>query len=146
MKIEWKTYNEIISQSNEKPPEMGGVLGKQNGVICRFQLDYGNGSECRCSYSPQVSVLNDTIENWQKEGIEFAGMFHTHFFGVSSLSKGDVEYISKIMKTMPSQISELVFPIIVMPNKEMVSYKAEISNGEIIISKDKIQIIGGKEK
>lgn len=43
----------------------------------------------RCHYTPNVTMLNSCLVEWSESGIEFYGLFHTHFYGVSSLSKGD---------------------------------------------------------
>lgn len=143
MNIHSKVYNEIVTLLREEPPEMGGILGKKDDVICSYEIDYGNEGNHKCSYSPKVLKLNDTIAKWQKKGIEFAGMFHTHFFGVETLSPGDEEYIIKIMKSMPPHIKELSFPIIVLPEKRMVSYKAIFVESHIEITAEDVEIEGG---
>ena len=56
------------------------------------------------------------------------GMFHVHFGGTESLSEGDKEYIVRIMEVMPKKIGCLYFPVVVMPERKVVAYKAVRNN------------------
>lgn len=143
MKIEKSVYKEILSSINDAPPEMGGILGKKEDVVLTFEIDFGQTTNEVCNYSPNVDRLNLIISKWQEEGIEFAGIFHTHFFSVSTLSEGDVYYVDKIMRNMPSTINELFFPVIALPEKNFVSYKALLNEEQLSIKKQDIEIVGG---
>ncbi len=140
MRIMTDVYQCILNAIPAVPPEIGGILGGVNGVVCKCQIDTGNPKDCGCFYSPNVNRLNATIQAWQKTEVRFIGMFHTHFFGVSTLSDGDIAYIKTIMAAMPEFISKLYFPIVVMPEKVIVVYLAwrngmtvEIKSDELII-------------
>lgn len=71
----------------------------------------------------------------EKKEITFYGIFHTHFFGVNTLSIGDKNYIESIMKSMPISIEKLFFPIVVMPQKEIAGYEAQKEVERLIIKK-----------
>jgi hypothetical protein len=131
MRISKNIFQEIIQAVPFQPPEIGGILGGTNGVISSWQFDSGVASGCGCFYAPNVSKLNQTILHWQNSGIDFLGIFHTHFFGVRSLSNGDIAYINAIMHTMPECIGKLYFPIVVLPEIEMIPYLAH-RNGKLV--------------
>lgn len=131
----------ILSHQRETPPETGGILGGRDGVVTEYRLDEGKHIGKMCSYAPNVALLNETIRQWQGRGIAFMGIFHTHFFGVDTLSDGDMDYIETIMKQMPPQIDRLLFPLVVMPQREIAAYSAIIRNGEVVISKDQLELI-----
>ena len=140
MIINKNTYDELLHSIKPYPPETGGILGGKNKVVSEFFLDDGIPSQRICSYYPAVKALNKKIKEWQLRNIDFLGMFHLHFYDVDTLSKGDREYILKIMKHMPQKIDELFFPIIVLPKYEMVSYAAKKISGEYFITKDVVYV------
>lgn len=141
MNILTSVYQYILNSVPAVPPEIGGILGSVDGVVCECQIDTGHCTSCGCYYSPNVDILNNTIKNWQGAGILFHGIFHTHFFGVQTLSDGDIAYIDAILQAMPTYIGELYFPIVVLPEKLMVSYLA-IRNGKTVeIKNDELNIV-----
>ena len=113
MRIKKEIYYSILTSVKDIPPESGGILGEKDGIIQFVVYDEGVKNEKLCSYAPNVEKLNVVIQKWQEEGILICGMFHTHFFGVETLSEGDVNYINMIMEQMPEEIKTLFFPIIV---------------------------------
>lgn len=137
MQICNRIYQEIISSANELPPETGGLLGGKNGIVTKVVHDNGVQSTCGCSYSPDVNKFNKTIAEWKKEEIDFMGIFHTHFFNVETLSNGDKKYIERILRNMPRHIKELYFPIIVMPRRSMIVYKATLKEERVVVEQDK---------
>lgn len=141
MKIIKSVYKHILNSMPVSPPEIGGILGSIADVVCKYQIDTGLPKGCGCFYSPNVCFLNNTINDWQQEEIIFQGIFHTHFFGVQTLSDGDVAYITSIMQAMPECISKLYFPIVVLPEKEMISYLAIRSGNAVEIKKDELIIV-----
>ena len=141
MIIEKDIYNCIINSASPLPPELGGILGGKEGIIIEMLQDEGMPSSKMCSYHPNVKLLNRAIKEWQSKDIEFMGIYHIHYWGVSTLSEGDKLYISRIMANMPEGIEKLYFPILVMPEKEMACYVARIISGELVIEKDNIALI-----
>ncbi len=123
--------NEVFETINKNvpdfPPETGGIIGSAHGeIIDSVVMDHSDSSGKRkCSYSPNVDFLNSSIATWQKSGIAFKGIFHTHFAGVKTLSCADKHYIDTIMNAMPKSIQYLYFPIFVLPGRRMVCYRAE---------------------
>ena len=131
-----KSVIDIINNSiSNQPYETGGILGSHdNKLIDEVVIDLPNHTNTRpCSYFPNVDFLNKNIESWQNRDIFFIGIFHTHFGGAKNLSCGDKKYICAIMDAMPRQIEYLYFPIFVLPNRELVCYKAMRLNGIVDI-------------
>lgn len=129
-----------------QPYEIGGILGaKRNDVIDVVHIDVPSLIPMRkCSYTPNVDYLNCVLEQWQENGIAFRGVFHTHFAGVRTLSAGDKEYIKTIMLAMPENIENLYFPVYVLPQRELVCYKAAFIKDQIVIQEEAVSIVDGK--
>ena len=100
----------------------------------------------RCHYTPNVTMLNSCLVEWSESGIEFYGLFHTHFYGVSSLSKGDEIYIKKILEAMPQSKKELFFPIIVLPDKKIISYRCCLDGSNLVVAEDPVMCVADFEK
>lgn len=141
MKIKRETYIKILEQIPIHPPEKGGILGEKDGVIMVVQVDEGIDCQVPCCYMPNVDYLNETIEQWNKINIDFAGVFHTHFYGVDTLSRTDEKYIRKIHSSMPRGIDKLYFPLVLPELRKIVSYISIRNNNEIVIKKDIIKQI-----
>ncbi len=120
------------------PPERGGIIGGKNKTVTEFVLDDKNTFTDKAIYVPDVDFINKQIEIWHNSSIDFYGIVHSHICDVS-LSTEDIEYIQKIMLYSPDNIKELYFPIII-PNKNIVFYKAEKLQNNVIISKENIFI------
>lgn len=140
MKIQRNILDVIFQNIGMLPPEIGGVLGAENDIVKYVEIDNGLRGKL-CSYTPDVDYLNYIIEIWWNKGIDFKGIFHSHYFGVRTLSQGDKNYIQKIMYNMPSDIRYLYFPIAVMPDKELVVYKACKCRNGVIIETQKLEIL-----
>lgn len=142
MEISQSIIDIINASILDLPVETGGILGSQNGnLINEVVLDLQEPSAAkRCSYSPNVAFLNRNIELWQKEDVVFKGIFHTHYFGVKTLSCGDRAYINEIMLSMPEGVNSLYFPVYVMPERQMICYKAVRTGKTVCIQTEKVVI------
>ena len=98
MKIQQEIFKQILENSPTPPPEVGGIIGGKDNIITCYFADKGSKDNCYDSYYPDVAVLNKQISIWKKNGIDFYGIFHTHFEGDSVLSCSDRRYIIKIMQ------------------------------------------------
>lgn len=141
MNISADICQRILNSVPTAPPEIGGILGSMNGIICQCRIDTGCSDGCGCFYSPDVEALNDTIRHWQQRGILFCGIFHTHFFGVKTLSDGDIAYINAILQAMPACISELYFPLVVLPDRQIVPYLATRDGNTVKIKSEELTIV-----
>lgn len=140
MKIAHKVYFDILRLFPPVPPEEGGIIGWKNGMICRFLKDRSEQSCDAAAYSPDVGWINQCIKYWEAEGIQFAGIIHSHLGDQPTLSDADITYIRKIMQANSGTINTLYFPI-VLPQREIIPYKACIHNGIVEISEDILSII-----
>ena len=140
MKILHNTLKKILLTVPYAPPETGGILGGKRDIVSVYMIDYGIETINHYDhYFPDLHKINQILNNWEKSGIDFYGIFHTHFPGGDELSRGDKKYITKIMQAMPPEVNKLFFPII-LP-KEMIGYQAERYDSQIYISRDDIKII-----
>lgn len=140
MKIIEESFNKINKLISDEPPETGGILGSNDdNCITDIILDKPCNTYSRfCCYEPNIPYLNKCIADWANERIHFKGIFHTHFAGVRSLSDADVKYIHVIMEKMPDQIKFLYFPVFVLPDRELVCYKAERKDGVIYMCREEV--------
>lgn len=89
---------------------------------------------------PNTKFLNKQINSWIEKDIDFYGIYHTHYPVGETLSQADMNYIKNIMISLPHIYSELYFPIVI-PRKDIVIYKAKLTNSNLTIIKDKLVII-----
>lgn len=140
MIIENKILKYIYKDTQNSTFESGGILGSDNKIINYYSFDKGI-YVAHCSYSPNVDYLNNTISDWQKHSIRFLGIFHTHFFGVDTLSDGDMFYINNILFSMPNEIEYLYFPIVLPEFQEIIPYIATRQKNKISIDIDELVVI-----
>lgn len=132
LNISDKMLSELFNELPDELPETGGIIGGVNNEITEYWIDNISKEKCICKYAPNVDAINQQIKIWSENNIEFFGIFHTHYFGVRTLSEGDTIYMRKIMDTMPSRVEVLYFPVMVFPNKEMVLYGINNQTMEIM--------------
>lgn len=142
--IEKSTYEYILNNVPKTPPEAGGILGAKQGTIVQAYLDKGLSKNKYCCYEPNTFLLNSVIQNWQKQNIDFVGIFHTHYYGVSTLSKNDISYINLILNSMPEEVENLYFPVVLPEQQTIIPYIAIKTVNGIKIFEEKIKI--AKEK
>ena len=143
MVISYSLKRQLDSNISLFPPETGGILGCRgdDGVIAHIVFDDGvKPDSLLCEYKPNTQFLNTCIDKWFNYGIQFVGMFHTHLYDVKALSNGDIEYIRHIMRSLPPGLNSLYFPLYVLPCRELVGYRAYISDGNIKITTEEVII------
>lgn len=141
MRITKEIYENLQNNYFVPPPESGGILGMKNSVVCEYYHDSSSRIDERAIYVLDVDTLNLKIDEWQKLGIEFAGIIHSHMLGQNTLSSGDIEYIKQIFNNIPECVDELYFPIIIPEDKQVISFVAKRSEKDVIIQQDEIHII-----
>lgn len=57
-----------------------------------------------------------------------------------------IAYITAIMRAMPQSVSELHFPVVVLPDREMTSYLAVRSGNEVTIREETVTILTKGER
>ena len=115
-------YN-LLYNLPSAPPEMGGLLGQSKNTINTIFVDSGKISFRKsCQYVPNELLLNQTISDWDAQGIIFKGIFHTHKegHGCQCLSSADIGYIRSIMN---AYVKKLYFPIVI-PHTGVFPYLA----------------------
>lgn len=138
MKIKETVFKEIM-ESPVPPPEVGGIIGGRDDIITCYFADKGSKENCYDSYYPSTDLLNEQIAVWQSRGIEFYGIYHTHFAGDDGLSCSDRRYIVNIMQAMPPQVTWLYFPIVFRDG--MLIYRAVREKNTVKILPEEMEII-----
>lgn len=137
--IEMEIYQKILSTFPSVPPEGGCILGAIDDVVCSCEYDSGISRLDMAVYMPNIDVLNQVIQQWASENIQFYGLAHSHPYGQHSLSSSDITYIHTIMQAMPANIEKLYFPL-VFPGEEIISFVAIRHQDKIDILPDDIKI------
>ena len=119
------------------PPETGGIIGGRNMRISMIVVEEPRGDY---TYTPDVSFLNSIIAQWGEQGISFYGIFHSHSYQASSLSKADGRYIETIMKAMPETVNALLFPL-VLPGRKIIPYLAKRVGSEVVIEESEFVLV-----
>ena len=122
------------------PPETGGIIGGRGGRILEAVIEERDADSAVCQYSPDVDFLNQVIAEWEKEGISFYGVFHSHPGHSARLSKGDMKYIETIMLAMPDRIDTLLFPV-VLPKDRIVAYAARRSGSDVTVEEGELVVV-----
>lgn len=140
MRVTDTLYQTIFTKVPPPPPETGGILGGQCGLITHCHFDSGQCTQTApAHYQPDSELLNRVIQVWQADNIQFYGLFHSHYPHDTKLSPGDRKYISKIMLSMPPNIHTLYFPLI-LPGTTVISYRVDRYDSDVRIVCDKIEI------
>lgn len=139
MVIQEKVFKTIITSFNSFPPETGGILGGRNRIITEFESDKGIAGENEFCYYPDTVKLNNILAEWNKTGIEFYGIIHSHPNNQYTLSNGDLQYIRTILTHMPKSVPCLYFPLI-LDCEKIISFKACIISKNLVINHDKVYI------
>jgi len=139
MIIKSNIYHEILNMP-AVPPETGGIIGMQNDIVTSFVFDKGKTNYQKAMYTPNIYFINNQINKWRNYNIIFCGIVHTHPSNQNFLSKDDINYIKKIINSMPETIPYLYFPIII-PQKKMLSYIAKSNKCKVEIYADEIIVI-----
>ena len=139
MRITLDAYKQLI-QCPKVPPEIGGILGGRNSTIETIIFDEGKKPDLGIKYIPNVTFLNQHIQEWSTKSINFYGLFHTHSQCWRTLSNNDKRYIETIMRVMPKNVTHLYFPL-VFPEYDIKAFRVEKRHLNVYISEEKIIII-----
>lgn len=137
MKIKTGLKEVILSHYSIVPPEQGGILGMKNGIVCSYIHDITTSkSECAV-YRPNNSLLNNCIEKWANEAIDFCGIVHSHPNGQDVLSSGDMEYINKLYDMNP-HLKKAYFPL-VLNGQSLIVYAVEKIGNSLMLSQESVE-------
>ena len=138
MKILKVTYMQIMNSYDSVPPECGGIIGGENGIINTYYHDKLCGITDRAIYEPNAEQLNQVIHDWNESRITFYGMLHSHPEHETMLSDNDISYIKSWLPSLPNG-TILYFPI-VLPKQTIIPYLVKFNDGQITILKEKLEI------
>lgn len=114
-KIYRHIYQEIVSSFDFKQ-EDGGILGIKDDVISAFCFDKGHRKN---GYDINIDKFMNTVEEWDEQGIEFAGFIHSHVTDNVEPSLTDLMYVRKFLKAN-KEIDSVDFPILGIKDNQLV--------------------------
>lgn len=95
-----EVQRQIAQTIGTRCPEQGGILGSSDGErIDHYYFDSGarvTGS----TYTFDDRTLNRVIRQWNRMGVRFIGVVHSHPEGYTRPSQGDLNIASQIIETM----------------------------------------------
>lgn len=144
MNVTEKVLKKIIDSYPLAPPENGGILGSKAGIICEYFHDKCSIMD-RAVYVPNVEMLNSVIEKWSENGIDFAGIIHSHISDNGSLSYNDKIYICSIFDNLPISVNSLFFPIFLPKTSKIIPYVAVRGNRGIVFIKDNVCVTEARD-
>lgn len=120
--------------------ERGGILGWKNGGIRYFFPDTQAKAFCD-TYTPSMDLLNMKRREWARAGIEFCGIIHSHIAADARLSRGDKNYILRILQTMGG--NRMFFPVAAVTEDGVVVnfYSAWLQNNELCAAEDCLMFV-----
>lgn len=96
-----------------QPAETGGPLGgtRGSGVVDSYHFD-GGANTTAVIYRPDVHSLNEMFRSeWNPAGTNLLGFAHSHPWGNTRPSSGDLAYASDILGAIP-ELDRLALPIV----------------------------------
>ena len=111
--LKWQITQQVGSKLKKtvltQEPETGGILGSAiKGKITHFVFDR-KAVRHASLYIPNVDFLNPFIAQWERKGIRFVGLIHSHPMDAPRLSKADLLYAGAVLKNFPELEYLLMF-------------------------------------
>lgn len=98
VKMKLCVYKKIMETLGVYPPERGGVLAIQNGIITDYYFD--NEAEINSSiyiYKPSKQI-GTVVDQWKAEGKGFGGLIHSHPGAGIQLSSWDIRFAKQLIE------------------------------------------------
>lgn len=104
--------DKICGTIGRHPAETGGILGSSDGgrTIDHYYFD-ASAITTSGTYTPDLAAVNRIIADWNAGGVEFVGPVHSHPYGSTAPSRGDILYAKEIIKVMDVG-GRLIMPIV----------------------------------
>lgn len=95
-----EVYDQIRRTIGTRKPEQGGILGSSDGIhIDHYYFDK-TASRTSASYTMDAKALNEVIHEWNDNGIQLVGIIHSHPYGCTQPSHGDMMTAKHIIETI----------------------------------------------
>ncbi|MBQ8784707.1 MAG: hypothetical protein IJZ59_01515 [Alphaproteobacteria bacterium] len=140
LKINQNVYHSLLNNTPLPPPETGGIIGGKDGIITCYFADKGESSCDFYRYYPNTNNLNNIISFWEKNNIDFMGIYHSHPLRNDELSSADIKYINNIMNDIKDFKQKLYFPLVI-PQTKLIGFCAVNVADEIKIFQTAIKIL-----
>lgn len=115
-------------------------MGCKDNAICEIWIDKTPQVTNALVYEPDIEGINHQIHQWQKNGVRFCGLFHSHIAEEETLSGDDIAYIRRIVQAIPQDYGHLLFPVVI-PNKKVLMYYAIEQDTALFTGAEEIEIV-----
>lgn len=112
--IETRAWQQMLGTVAVQEPETGGIIGGRGNVVSRFHFDALASADIN-SYHPDAASLNEVIQAWQKEGVQFLGVVHSHMRQPRYPSVNDLAYARSVLNLNRNVLKSVVFILFVCP-------------------------------
>lgn len=100
LRITDEVADQIEATIGSLPAETGGFLGTSDGkTIDHFYFDH-TAETSAATYTPDVSAVNQKLQEWDEAGVHLIGNVHSHPEGCIRPSKADIKYAQRIMDAL----------------------------------------------
>ena len=96
LKMTLQVLLKVISTIGCQKAETGGILGGKDDVITHYHFD-DTSNTTKVTYSPNVDVVNNKLEQWNDLQIRLISFFHSHPGKHNRPSVGDLSYAKVIL-------------------------------------------------
>lgn len=97
-----EVHDRIVATIGANPPEQGGFLGSKDGKCISHYFYDSTANTTNITYSPDIEAANYSFQRWNADGVELIFNIHSHPYGCTKPSAGDIEYAQHIMKHLNS--------------------------------------------
>ena len=108
-----EVMDQTVATLGSLPVEQLALIGSTNGgtFINRFYFDF-TAKITSISCSPDTEACNMRLENWNRQGVSFTGIFHSHPASTPRPTAADIEYAIRIIeaRNMHSLVLGIVLP------------------------------------
>ena len=133
--IQDSVYQQLRETLGTHLPECGGVLGAAEGkAISHYSFD-STGISSPVAYTPDYMRINDILENWNHEGIEFVGIIHSHDSSCPYPSCGDLVYACRMLLSNPS-LDSMLMPIVTIDPFSIHMYRVSLGDRKPIVHRE----------
>lgn len=140
LRIKRQLWKKIFNFNSNDVYETGGFFGIKGKKICSYEFDSGRDSVSSGEYMPNLNLFYRSLKQWEKEGIEYVGILHTHLNHQGTLSGGDYKYLDELMKL--NKNLQVFFTAILIPNEKIYFYRVIRKKERIVIKRESLLTYG----
>lgn len=116
------------------------MLGAAEGEAISHYVFDSTGISSPVSYTPDHTRLNEVLEAWNNEGVDFLGIIHSHDHSCPYPSCGDLAYACRMLLSNPS-LEEILMPIVTLDPFSIHMYRVSLGDRKPIVRREDWSIL-----